>query len=415
MNQSRVWAPIPVLVVSVALLAGLVWGNYRFALSKVVSGGFTIQWTSIRALARTGTSPYVEGNSAEIQAAGLSEATFTGGSHPEYTSPLYSGLVIFPLTLTSDETLAHAFWMTIQFILILGIILITSRLASWKSAWYSFLLFSLFTVFAYHIALPWIDGGLGIWSAFFLLVALTSINASRYEVGGVFLALATIQPQMIILPLIFVLVWAISKRRSLLILWFFITLVLLTVIGLFLVPDWIIQYVRLLYNFSGNFPPGSPGVFFSNLLPGLGKQLGWLVSGVCALILLIEWFLALRKDYRWFLWTVCLTMVLSMWIGIPAIPGNLVGLIIPLILVSALLTERWPRGGPWVAALMTIVLFGWEWALVYLDLIKPQPNQMLNLIFPLPAVLIIGLYWVRWWAVKPKRLLIEELRLGETH
>jgi hypothetical protein len=41
--------------------------------------------------------------------------------------------------------------------------------------------------------------------------------------------------------------------------------------------------------------------------------------------------------------------------------------------------------------------------------------MQLNLIFPLPLVLLIGLYWVRWWAVKPRRLLIEELRLSETN
>ena len=59
-----------------------------------------------------------------------------------------------------------------------------------------------------------------------------------------------------------------------------------------------------------------------NLWPGLGKQLGWLISGVSALILLVEWWLALKKDFRWFLWTVSLTIVISQWIGIPTIPGT---------------------------------------------------------------------------------------------
>ena len=56
---------------------------------------------------------------------------------------------------------------------------------------------------------------------------------------------------------------------------------------------------------------------------------------------MIEWYLSIKKDFRWFLWVACLTMVISQWIGIPTIPGNFAGLILPLMLVSAMLTERW--------------------------------------------------------------------------
>jgi hypothetical protein len=152
-----------------------------------------------------------------------------------------------------------------------------------------------------------------------------------------------------------------------------------------------------------------------NLWPGLGKQLSWLVSGVSALILLVEWWLALKKDFRWFLWTVSLTIVISQWIGIPTIPGHFIELILPLILISALFIERWPRGGQWVAVFMAVILFIWEWVLFYFDLTSYQPKMQLNLIIPLPLILLIGLFWVRWWAIKPRRLLIEELKLGESY
>jgi hypothetical protein len=105
-------------------------------------------------------------------------------------------------------------------------------------------------------------------------------------------------------------------------------------------------------------------------------------------------------------------MVISQWIGIPAIPANFTGLILPLILVSAMLSERWQQGGQWIAVFLTLVVFVWEWALLILDLNSYQPGMQLNLLIPLPLILFIGLYWVRWWAIKPNRLIIEELRFG---
>ena len=155
-------------------------------------------------------------------------------------------------------------------------------------------------------------------------------------------------------------------------------------------------------------------MLFRSLWPGLGKQLGWLITGMSIILLLVEWWLAMKKEFRWFLWTACLTIILSQWIGIPTIPGNYFIMIMPLILVFAMLAERWPNGGQWVAVLITVVLFIWEWALYYIDLTSNTPTMQLNLIIPLPLILLLGLYWVRWWAIKPKRFLIEELRLSET-
>ncbi len=182
-----------------------------------------------------------------------------------------------------------------------------------------------------------------------------------------------------------------------------------------MVPDWLLQYIRLLVNFSQNFPAGSPAVLFGNTWPGLGRQLGWLLSGIMGLLLLIEWWLALRREFRWYLWTTCLTIVISVWIGIPTIPGNLISMIVPLILVTAQLSERWPRGGNWAALLIIILLFFGEWALLFFDLNHVKPFSQLNLLIPLPLMLLIGLYWVRWWAIKPRRLLIEELKLGVSY
>ena len=160
---------------------------------------------------------------------------------------------------------------------------------------------------------------------------------------------------------------------------------------------------------------GNPGVLFLDLWPGLGKQIGWMLTGILMVILIFEWFFALRKDFRWFLWAACLTIVISQWIGIPTIPGNFTGLILPLILISAMLSEHWPNGGQWISVLFAFIIFVLEWAILIFDLNSSQPGMQLNLLLPLPLILFIGLYWVRWWAIKPKQMLIDEMRYSEIH
>ncbi len=415
MNQSRSVASILVILLFIVVLIGLVWGNYQFSEHNVSGEGFFIQWISIHSLVTNGESPYSDPVTVKIQGSVNKENSFAQGSAPRYTSPLYSGALVFPFALIANKNLAHALWLSFQLLAIFAILLLSIKLTNWKPAWYIFLLLSFFTLFSYHVVIPWLDGGLSIWAALFLLLALQAMQQNRNEMAGILFAFSACQPQMVLLPIFFSVIWAASQRRKILIVWFFITLGFISIIGLFLVPDWILQYLRILIKFQQNFPPGSPGTLFTNSWPGLGKQLGWLVSAGSLLILLFEWWMALKKDFRWYLWTVCLTMVISQWIGIPTIPANFAGLILPLILISTMLSERWPRGGDWAAVLMCAILFVWQWAIFWLDITGAQPGMQLNLIIPLPLVLLIGLYWVRWWAIKPRRLLAQELNLGELY
>jgi hypothetical protein len=415
LKQSHSAAFILVILLIIGILIGLVWGSYRFGKNNIGGQGFFIQWISIHAMLTSGESPYNSPVTAQIQENVGADNGFVPGNPARYTSPLFSGAVVLPFALLGDKTLAHGVWMSIQLAIVFAILILGLKLTSWKPAWYIFFLLSIFTIFSYHVVIPWLDGGMSIWAAFFLLLALLAIQQNRNEVAGILLALSLIQPQMVILPVIFTVIWAGSQRKRILILWFFITLIFIIIIGLFLVPDWILQYLRILNKFTQNFPPGSPWYLFKNNWPGLGRQLGWLVSGVLAIILLVEWWLALKKDFRWFLWTVCLTIVISQWIGIPTIPANFIGLILPIILISAMLTERWPRGGDWAAVVLYVAIFIWEWALYWLDINSSQPAMQINLLIPLPLALLIGLYWVRWWAVKPRRLLVEALKLSESY
>ncbi len=401
------------IILCVAVVGGLGWATYQFSNLKIGGDGFFVQWTSLRSFLTVGNSPYSAETTALLKNEELHENTFSRTGTTKFTSPIFSWTVVFPFVFTDSRILAHALWMSVQFALIFIFLLVALKLSNWSPPWYIFVLFSLLTLFSFHTVIPWLDGSMALWVAFFLIMTFLAIQQNRDELGGICLGLSMLQPQVHILLVIFILYWMISRRRRVFIFWFVISILLMSIIGVFLVQDWILQYLRLLYRFADNFPAGTLASLFHELFPGFGSQLGWVVTGISAILLLAEWWTARGKDFRWFMWTGCLTLVISQWIGIPTTPANYFLLILPLILVCAYLAERWRAAGNWVSVIIALGLFIWEWALYYFSVFSEPPANPLDLIIPLPLVLLIGMYWVRWWAIRPRRMLMEELRYGE--
>ena len=413
MNERRTsLAWLALVVFALAALIGLGWINYRLAEQNVGGNDFQVQWIGVRALVLGSSSPYSDAVSRliikEIQPPG------TGPFFLHFTSPLYASILILPFALLEDSLLAQALWTTTLQLAIALTILIGLRLTDWKPPWFIFIFLVLFTFFGYHGLLATLDGSLTVLIGFLLAAALLAIRAGRDELAGVLLALAMSQPRAVILAVVFIVLWALSQRRHMLVLWLVGTLAILSIICLFLVPDWIFQYVRLLLHLPEYLPPGSPAAAFRYWWPGLGVPMGWALTVVLALTLLFEWWVALRRDFRWFLWTVCLTLMIGQWIGFPvSAAGTYIILTLPFMLVFAELEEHWRAGGRWAGWALMVAAFAWEWVLFVRGVGDSQIATALSLIFPLPLLLLAGLYWVRWWAIRPRRLMMEELRESE--
>jgi hypothetical protein len=79
-------------------------------------------------------------------------------------------------------------------------------------------------------------------------------------------------------------------------------------------------------------------------------------------------------------------------------------LIIPLALVFAITHERWRKFGNGLAYLLLLVVLLIPWALYIFafDHFGPITQDIIFLFLPLFT--IIGLYWIRWWAIRPPRI-----------
>jgi len=288
-------------------------------------------------------------------------------------------------------------------------------LIDWRIHGWILAVYLIFALLWYHAVRPLINGNAVILVALFIAGALEAIRHGRDEFAGVLLAFSTIKPQLVVLIIPFILFWSITVQRWKILIWLLITLVILSVSAMIFVIDWPLQNLVEVLRYPGYNPPGTPGAAFSTWWPVLGSRLGWGLTIVLGIVLGIEWYLVRGKDYRWFLWTACLTLVISQWIGIQTDPGNFIVLFIPLVLIMATWEVRWGvKKGQIVALVMMIMLFVGVWG-IFLATIDygDQPQQAPIMFFPLPLFILVGLYWVRWWAIKPSKFLIETLQTSE--
>lgn len=406
---SRIWYVW--LILSLVSLVGVTWGNYYYAAHNPGGNDFLVHWVGTRSLLVDGVSPYSDEVANRIQTLAYGRPARPGEHELRVAYPLYSAIIFLPYALIGDFTLARALWMTtLEFFLVLMAFL-NLRLTRWKlNAWMMpFYLF--YSIFWYYSLRALINGNAIILVTLLISGAFAALRSGRDELAGILLAFATIKPHVVVVILLYILVWTLSQRRWRTMLWLLITVGLLSASAALFLPDWPLQNLREVLRYSSYNPPGTPGAVFATWLPASGRTFGWVLSGLLILLLFVEWSFARNKEFRWFLWTGSLTLVASQWIGIQTDPGNFILLFLPLVLTWAVLEEHWGHRGRPVIWLVMVITFAGLWALFLRTLTyADQPLQNPIMFFPLPLFLFVVLYWVRWWAIRPVRLLIEDLR-----
>ena len=394
------------LIGLLALFGLLTWANYRYTLANPGGNDFLVHWLGTRSFLIQGYSPYSDETALQIQNFAYGRPAKAGEHELRVAYPLYSVIFFFPFALFGDFTFARALWMTVLEISLALTALFSLRLTDWRPNIINLVVYLLFTLLWYHGGRPLINGNAVIIVGLLLVGALLAIRAKADELAGVLLGFATIKPQVVVLPILFILFYAAWNQRWRLIAWTIGTVVILSGAAAFLLPDWLLQNIREILRYPGYNPPGTPGTALAVWLPALGERLGWAFSAGVGIILIAEWVAARHADFRGFLWTTCLTIVLSPWIGIQTDPGNFVTLFPALTLCFALLDDRWRRWG-WLFSLLTMfLLLGGLWWIFLntLETVNGQPQQSPVMFFPLPAVVGILLLWVRWWAFHPPNL-----------
>jgi hypothetical protein len=243
-------------------------------------------------------------------------------------------------------------------------------------------------------------------------LAMILIRSDQDQIAGFFLALATIRLDLVGLLICFVMIWALSIRRTGLVWGFLWSLALLIIASSLLKPDWFAQFIRRIFQYSQETFLLTPRNILAYWLPGVGNQFGKGLTFLAFGVMILEWWFSLGQDFRWFYWTACVTLSLTNFIGIPLSVENYILLIPALMLFLCGWDQRWGMLGQGLSFAFLIILLGAPWILALRDARSGiNPGLDVWLLFMTPFLVILGLYWVRWWATHPPHLMVEISRI----
>ncbi len=405
------YSRLALIVVLILIVLGLLTlANYRFSKANPGGNDFLVHWMGTRNFLQEGTSPYSEETVVKIQTFAYGHKAEEGEHELRVAYPLYSMIVFAPYSIIENYDLARALWMTTLELCLLALSYLSLKITDWNPGRRVLLAFFLFSILWYHALRPLINGNVVIMIALAIAGVLFSIRKKQDELAGVLLALTTIKPQVSIVFIIFIFVWAFRNGRLKVVGWFLASIFLLSLSASLLIPDWILQNLREIVRYPGYNPPGTPASALRALMPDVWGRVGIAISGLMILSLIFEWAVMRNEDYKNFLWVAFTTLTASQWVGIQTDPGNFIVLFPAIVFLFSIWEKRWAKlGHIMIISNMALIFLG-LWIL-FLTTVEYgyQPQQSPIMFFPLPGYLLIMLYWIRWWAERPDELWYETI------
>lgn len=370
----------------------LTFGNYRFASTNPGGNDFLIPWIGARSFFTEGISPYSDKVDTKVDMLVYGHLSGPGDMELPLSYPVYYLILYLPFALVRDYSLARASWMTVQEIALIATAFLSLSLVGWKPKRWLLIIYLVFSVIWYHALRALINGNIVILVTLGIAASLWLIRNKNDAPAGILLGLVTIKPNVVLPVILGISVWAIYSKRWRLVTWMVGTVALLSTFWLLFIPDWPLQNLHEIQRYP-SYPPGTPSAIFGAWLPGLGSWIGLAVSLGIVILLVREWIRTPRNNFPAFLWTTCLTLAVSPWVGITSDPGNFILASLSLTLLLAYSTYRFDNLFCLVFMLFSFIGL---WALFLATIIQiDQPTQNPIMFFPLPAILLIGLFLIK--------------------
>lgn len=391
------------LIGVLAALAGLVYANFLF--SQQVPGGnnFLNRWVGARYWLVEGINPYDERVSLETQRMIYGRPSDINASEDsgDFLYPLPVMIFLAPFGLF-NYPMARALWMTVSQLGLPLLAIICVRITRWRPGRLWHLGIILFALFWYPALRSVIIGQFTIIESLLIAGGLLAIREGEDRLAGILFGLSIAKPQMPVLILPFVLLWAFWQRRWQLLGWTLGSIAVLVGGFMLLLPEWPVLWLRQIISYPIYTEAGSPAEILAQLIPGASRSVELGITIVLLLYLLWEWFVSFDKSKDWFTWTACMTLVITNLIAFRTATANYVVMLPALMLALSSIQDRWGISGLFLVGITLAVILVGGWGLFILTVEGNMESQIMYL--PLPIFTFFLLLWTRWWTTKSTRM-----------
>lgn len=392
------------LVVAALVVLAFCAGMISINLKLKGGGEFFIHYIGIRVKFQESINPYESQVPLSVRQL-VYEGAYQQGDEPYLLDTPFQLLILYyPFIIIHDPALARSLFTLTLELALFALALLSVSLSGWQVTPLVAFAFILFTTLNYYTFQAIQQASPVIWLALIYVGIILAYRAGADELAGALAAFCLYYWEVGALFL-FLLFWrALHEKRRRLIVGFLMMNVILFSISFLIFPGWIIPYLRAAVN-NLSFQFGYDlRTILATLFPGSGTYIAWAVIAALILALGYEWMQSINSDFRDFYWVVCLSLAAAPLLSIRSEMENLMVLVIPLTLVFSIIYERWSRFGHSLFFFLLALLFSLPWVLVAFYQQRLGAVVLDWVFLLLPVFTIAGLYWVRWWALRPPRV-----------
>jgi hypothetical protein len=405
-------AILAVFLLAVVLVAGLLALNWWIAGQYGTGADLLPAWEGLRAFIFKTADPYSRTVAERTQIEVYGRAARAGEFPYALDIPFPLLLLFSPLAFLPDPIWARAAWMTLSEFGLLLLVTYSLRLADWRpNRGYMFLLLA-FSLTWFYSAAALLNGSFSILLVLALVGALIALRDFNDEFAGFLLAITAMKWEVTILLWLFIIIGAYSARRWRVFAGMGMTWVVLVGAAFIYYPDWVWPFLRAITANSRAYDTlrVTPVLFMERWLPEYGARLTQVVIAVLLLILAIEWFSALRgKNFRRVTWVAALSLAIAPLLGFSTTFANLAPLVFSFTIILPFAWERWEKRPYLILLLITLIFFALPILLRWQTIASHLPSDGLTFLLP-PVLTILGLYWVRWYVVRPPRTWLDGVK-----
>jgi hypothetical protein len=397
-------------VIVILVVSALAVGNYYLANLFPDGGEFYLLRTGGRAFLFDRIEPYSGSVPSQVQEQIYGRSALQGEDVYILDIPFHLLILFFPLAVIPDELIARTLWMALTEIAMLGFIFFGFRLYDRRGPYLFIALISIAGVSSFYTFRSFLEGSPAIILGLAYLGILVSLRAGLDELTGALLVFSGFQWEMGGPFLFFIVLWVFWERRWRVFFGAAMLAFILLVISFFLYPGWVLPFLRAVWNSIRVDSGFSLHEVLSQVWPAFGSTLGWVLTAILVVLLGYVWNGARGASYRRFIWAICLTLAITPLLGFRVEMDQLFPLTFPALMIVLISRERWGKFGNGVALLLLFFYFGIPWLLYtqgapqWIDL----PLDEILFLF-LPLFTFIGLYWMRWWMIRPPRTWLDQV------